>query len=151
MWIPHQKTKKNWCQSVDCWGWVFLGTNADSQWIPVLQRISLKFLWWKQNDLSVVLYVILTRQTCGQRSSKTPEIKHLALGNYFFERICCMFLISKCRDHWDLGLHNFGTYAWRTTAQWQNPIFPASKHVFFPEVTTALRFSKRKSQSCAQT
>ena len=28
-------------------------------------------------------------------------------------------------------MHNFGTCAWRTEAQWQNPIFPASKHVFF--------------------
>jgi len=33
----------------------------------------------------------------------------------------------------------------------QNPIFPASKHVFFPEVATALRFSKCKPRSCAQT
>jgi len=27
-------------------------------------------------------------------------------------------------------VHNFGTCVWRTAAQWQNPIFPASKHVF---------------------
>jgi len=29
------------------------------------------------------------------------------------------------------SVHNFGTYVWRTAAQWQNPIFPASKHFFF--------------------
>jgi len=29
------------------------------------------------------------------------------------------------------AVHNFGTCAWRTAAQWQNPIFPTSKHVFF--------------------
>ena len=33
----------------------------------------------------------------------------------------------------------------------KNPIFPASKHAFFLEVATALRFSKRKSRSRAQT
>ena len=40
------------------------------------------------------------------------------------------------------SVHNFRTCAWRTAAQWQNSMFPASKHVFSPEVTTALRFSK---------
>jgi len=47
--------------------------------------------------------VILTRQTCGQRSSKAAEIKRRALGNYFSERIY-YFLISKYRRDWDLGL-----------------------------------------------
>jgi len=28
-------------------------------------------------------------------------------------------------------MHNFGTCEKRTAAQWQNPIFPVSKHVFF--------------------
>jgi len=48
--------------------------------------------------------VILTRQTCGQRSSKAAESKRQALGNYFSGRIYYMFLISKCRGDWDLGL-----------------------------------------------
>ena len=48
--------------------------------------------------------VILTRQTCGQRSSRAAESKHRAPGNYFSERICYKFLISKCRGDWDLGL-----------------------------------------------
>ena len=48
-------------------------------------------------------------------------------------------------------MHNFGTCVWRTAAQWHILIFPASKHVFFPEVATALWFSKRKSRSCVQT
>jgi len=46
----------------------------------------------------------LTRQTCGQRSSRAAESKRRALGNYFFERICYMFPISKCRGDWHLGL-----------------------------------------------
>ena len=34
--------------------------------------------------------MILTRQTCGQRSSRAVESKRWALGNYFFEQICYM-------------------------------------------------------------
>jgi len=48
--------------------------------------------------------VILTRQTCGQRSSRAAESKRRALGNYFSEQICYMFFISKCRGDRDLGL-----------------------------------------------
>ena len=29
------------------------------------------------------------------------------------------------------SVHNFGNFVWRTAAQWQNPMFPASKHGFF--------------------
>jgi len=46
--------------------------------------------------------MILTRQTCGQRSSRAVESKHQTLENYFYERICYMFLISKCRGDWYL-------------------------------------------------
>jgi len=48
--------------------------------------------------------VIFTRQTCGQHSSRAAESKRRALGNYFSERICYMFLMSKCRGDRDLGL-----------------------------------------------
>jgi len=48
--------------------------------------------------------VILTRQTCGQRSNGAAESKRRAIGNYFSERICYMFLISKCGGDRDLGL-----------------------------------------------
>jgi len=48
--------------------------------------------------------LILTRQTCGQRSSRAAESKRRAVGNYFSERICYMFLMSKCRGHQHLGL-----------------------------------------------
>jgi len=50
------------------------------------------------------VHVILTRQTCGQRSSRAAESKRRAIGNYFSKRICYMFPISKCRGDWDLGL-----------------------------------------------
>jgi len=55
--------------------------------------------------------VILTRQTCGQRSSRAAESRRRALGNYFPERICNMFLISKCRGDRDLGLCTTSEFA----------------------------------------
>jgi len=70
-----------------------------------LQRISSIFFvvetkWFFGSTVNV----ILTRQTSGQRSSRAVESKRRALGNYFFERICYMFRISKCRGDWDVGL-----------------------------------------------
>ena len=49
----------------------------------------------KRFDGSLV-NVILTRQTCGQRSSRAAQSKRRALGNHFCEWICHTFLISKC-------------------------------------------------------
>jgi len=37
----------------------------------------------------------------------------------------------------------FGTCVWRTAAQWQNPIFPASKHFFFPDIAIAHPSARR--------
>ena len=48
--------------------------------------------------------VILTRQTCGQRSGMAAASKHRALAFCFSVRICYLFLISKCRGESDLGL-----------------------------------------------
>ena len=57
-----------------------------------------------QRFVSSFVHVILTRQTCGQRSSRAAESKRRALGNYFSERICYMFPILKCKGDQDLGL-----------------------------------------------
>jgi len=54
--------------------------------------------------VSSTVNVILTRQTCGQRSSQTAESKRRALGNYFSGQICCMFQKSKCRGDLDPDL-----------------------------------------------
>ena len=51
--------------------------------------------------------VSLTRQTCGQRSSMAAESKHRALAFYFPVQIWYIFLMSKCRGEWDLGLCTF--------------------------------------------
>jgi len=57
--------------------------------------------------------VILTRQTCGQRSSGAAESKRRAPGNYFPDWICYIFLLSKCRWDWGLGLCTFWVLAKR--------------------------------------
>jgi len=48
--------------------------------------------------------VILTQQTCGQRSGMAARGKRRALVFLFFVLICYMFLISKCRGWSDLHL-----------------------------------------------
>jgi len=47
--------------------------------------------------------VILTRQTCGQRSGMAAGSKRRAIAFYFSVRICNMFLILKCKEESDLG------------------------------------------------
>ena len=79
-------------------------TNADSQWNPVYNVFHRIFVVEMKWFVCSTVNVILTRQTCGQRSSRAAESKRRALGNCFSERICYKFLISKCRGVWDLGL-----------------------------------------------
>jgi len=57
--------------------------------------------------------VILTRQTCGQRSSRAAESKRRAPGNYLDEWTCYMFLIPKSEGDWDQGLCTFWVLAKR--------------------------------------
>jgi len=86
------------------WGWVFLERTRILNGIQFTTHFIEIFAVETKRFVGSTVIVILTRQTCGQRSSKAAESKRRALGNYFSERICCMFLISKCRGDWDLGL-----------------------------------------------
>ena len=86
------------------WGWVFpertrilSGIQFTTYFIEILVVETKRFV-------SSFVNVILTRQTCGQRSSRAAESKRQMIGNYFSERICYMLLISKCRGDPDLGL-----------------------------------------------
>jgi len=79
-------------------------TNADSQWNPVYNVFIEIFVVETKRFIGSFVHVILTRQTCGQRSSRAAESKRRALGNYFVERICYTFLLSKCKGDWDPGL-----------------------------------------------
>jgi len=79
------------------WGWVFLertrilsGIQFTTYFIEILVVETKRFVGSSVN-------VILTWQSCGQRSSRAAESKRRALENYFSEQICYMFQISKCR------------------------------------------------------
>ena len=86
------------------WVWVFLERTRILSGIQFttyfIDFCVLETKWFVDSFLKV----ILNRQTCGQRSSRAAESKRRTLGNYFSERICYMFLISKCRGDWDLSL-----------------------------------------------
>jgi len=86
------------------WGWVFLERTRILSRIQFTTHFIEIFVVETKRFVSSFVNVILSRQTCGQRSSRAAESKHRALGNYFLERICYMFLISKCRGDSDLGL-----------------------------------------------
>jgi len=85
-----------------------------------LQRISSNFFVMEtKRFVGSTVNVMLTRQTCGQQSSKAAKSKRRALGNYVSGRICYMFLISKCKG--SRSVYNFGTCVWRTEAQRRLP------------------------------
>jgi len=86
------------------WVWVFLERTWILSGIQFTAHFIEIFVVETKRFVGRFVHVILTRQTCGQRSSKAAESKRWALGNYFSERICCMFLMSKCRGDSDLGL-----------------------------------------------
>jgi len=139
-------------QKIDLWwGWVFLERTRILSGIQFTTHFIDFFVVETKRFVGSTVNVILTRQTCGQRSSKVAESKRQALGNNFSERICYMFLISKCRGERSRSVHNFGTCVWRTASQWR---LPGKKRVSTQEkldFVVALRFSKHKSRSCAQT
>jgi len=84
------------------WGWVFLERTRILSGIQFTTHFIEIFVVETKRFVGSFVHVILTRQTCGQRSSKAAESKRQALGNYFSKRICNMFRVSKCS--WDLGL-----------------------------------------------
>jgi len=86
-------------------------TNADSQWNPVHNAFHRFFCCGctveTKRFVSSSVNMILTWPPCCQRSSRATEIKRRVLENGFSERICYMFLISKCRGGWDPSLCTF--------------------------------------------
>jgi len=69
---------------------------------------------------------------CPYAPTRSAKSKRQALGNYFSEQICYMFLISKCKRDWDLGLSTFWELAKREplrNAKFR--FFLRTKHVCF--------------------
>jgi len=83
------------------WGWVFL----QRVWILSRSQFTRRFIECFLVDTKQFFgsnpNVILTRQTCGQRSSMSAGSKRRALAFYFSIRICDK---SKCRGESGLGL-----------------------------------------------
>jgi len=86
------------------WGWVFLERTRILSGIQFTTYFIEFFFVETKRFVGSFVNVILTRQTCGQRSSRAAESKCQTIENYFSERICYMFLMSKCRGDRDLGL-----------------------------------------------
>ena len=107
-------------------------TNADSQWNPVYKYCIEFVVVETKRFVSSNVNVILTRQTCSQRSSMSAESKRRALENCFYERICHMFQISKCGGDWNLGLYTSWVLAKRKSLRNAKfRFFLRAKHVFF--------------------
>jgi hypothetical protein len=98
------------------------------------------------------VHVILTRQTCGQSSSRAAESKRQALGNYFSSEFAIgseyqnveeteILVFAPLRD---MRLENRCAVA---TSEGGKCVLTQEK----PSFAIALRFSNRKSRSCAQT
>jgi len=85
-------------------GWVFLERTWTLSGMQFTTHFIDFFVVETKRFVGSFVNVILTRQTCGQRSSTTAESRRQALGNYVSKRIWYMFLISKCRGDRDLGL-----------------------------------------------
>ena len=79
------------------WGWVFLERTRILSGIQFTTYFIEIFVVEMKRFVGSFVHVILTRQICGQRSSRAADSRRQALGNTFSERICYMFLISKCR------------------------------------------------------
>jgi len=86
------------------WGWAFIKRTQILSGIQFTTHFIDFFVVETKRFVGSFVNAIMTRQTCGQRSSRAAESKCRALGNYFSERICYIFLISKCREDRDLGL-----------------------------------------------
>jgi len=106
-------------------------TNADYQRNPVYNAFHRFFFVETKQFVGSFVNLILTRQTCGQRSSRAAENKRQALGNYFSERICYMFLISKCREDWDLGLCTTSGLAFGEPQRYGKIRFVLRRNTFF--------------------
>jgi len=70
------------------WGWLFLERTRILSGIQFTTYFIEIFVVETKRFVSSFVNVILTRQACGQRSSRAAESKRRAIGNYFSERIC---------------------------------------------------------------
>jgi len=109
------------------WGWVFLIRTQILSGIQFTTHFIEFFVVETKWFVVSFVNMVLMRQTCGQRSSRSAESNRRALGNCFSERICYMFQTSKFRRDWDLGLCTTSGLAFVETDAWCR--FPGKKRV----------------------
>jgi len=100
-WIPLRIRVRS--RNIQHQGWVLFERNMRIQWNPAhkaFHRIRVETNEVVPSNSNV----ILTRQTCSQRSSRVAGSKHRAIAFYFSVRISCMLLKSICRGQSDLGV-----------------------------------------------
>ena len=115
--------------------WVFLERTRILSGIQFTTHFIEFFVVKTKRFVGRIVNVILTRQTCGQRSGLAAESKRRARGHYFSERICYMFLMSKCKEDSDLGLCTFWVLAKRKLlCNAKVRCFLRAKHVFFGQL-----------------
>jgi len=133
------------------WGWVFLERTRILSGIQFTTYFIEIFVVETKRFVSSFVHVILTRQTCDKRSTRTAERKRRVIGNYFPERIYYAFLISKCRGDQYLGLCTTSVLAFGEP-QRQGKIRGKKRVLTWEkwDFAIALRFSKRKYRSCVQ-
>jgi len=116
------------------WGRVFLERTRILSGVQFTTHFIEFFVVETKRFVDSIVNAILTRQTCGQRSSRAAESKRRALGNYFLERICYMFLLSTCRGPQDLGLCTTSGVAFasgeprRSGDFWEKNVFRSRKN-----------------------
>jgi len=133
------------------WGWVgYISNERGFSVESSLQRISSKFWLWKRNDSPVVLYTWSWRGKPAA-SARAGLRKGRALGKYFSEQICYMFLISKCKGDRGLGLCTTSVIAFgEPQRNGKIRFLLRQKTFFFSDFAIALRFSERKYRNWAQ-
>jgi len=86
-------------------GWVLLKRTCEFSEIQFAKHF-IEFVLVETNEVvSSNSHVKLTRQTCGQRSSRVAGSKRRAIGNYCSIRIWYVFSVSTRRPKSDLGLY----------------------------------------------
>jgi len=113
------------------WGWVFFERTRILSEIQFTTYFIEIFAMETKRLVGSFVNVILTRQTCNQRSSRAAECKRWALGNDFSVRICYMFLISKFK-HRDLGLPTSSFPSSQICSAMAKSDFSCVETLFFP-------------------
>jgi len=87
------------------WGWIFLERIRILSGIQFTRHFIKSIVVETKQFVSSNLNVILTQQTCGQRSNSGAESKRRVLETKLTSEFARMLSISKCRADWEPSLY----------------------------------------------